>query len=394
MKHLVICGGGFAGVRLARKLKNKKDITISLINDSPYFRYYPAMYRAAAGFKMASARIPLEWMLIDHPRLSLYQDKVSGVDPVHKVITTASGGQLSYDYAVFALGSETTYFNIEGIPEHSYGMKSPDEVTELRQHLHNSITSNREADENYVIAGAGPAGVELAGGLGKYIKKIAKKHKAKNHKVRVYLVEAGPRILPMLSERNAKAVQRRLEKRGVKILTGTAVTRETASQLRTSHGTIKSHTVIWTAGTMNNRFFAAHPQQFELNKRGRVIVNNHLQTKDGLYVIGDNAATPHAGLALTAVEHANFIAKDIKARMHNKPRPKKYEKEPIVVVPIDDSWAALQYKQLALHGWVIAQVRRAADFIGYSDVLGHIKALSIWSNGEKTENNCSTCDKS
>jgi NADH dehydrogenase FAD-containing subunit len=145
---------------------------------------------------------------------------------------------------------------------------------------------------------------------------------------------------------------------------------------------------------MNNPFYASHPELFQLNEHGRVVVDKHLTTKDGLYVIGDSAATSGAGLALTAVEHANFVAKDIKARMHGKKRPTKYESTPIMVVPLDTSWAVLQYKSISLHGWVIAQVRRAADYIGYSDVLGHLKALTIWSNGERTENNCPVCDRS
>ena len=393
MKHVVIAGGGFAGVRLARQLNKQKDVNVTLINDSPDFRYYPAMYRAATGFKLGSARLPLEWMVLDQPRTDLFIDTVTSVDPHAKLITTASGQSISYDYAAFALGSVTTYFHIEGIPENSYGMKSPDEIARLRAHLHEHVTSGAEADQNYVIVGAGPAGCELAGGLGTYIKHIVKKHGVKKHSVNVWLVEAGPRILPMISEKQARAAHKRLEKHGVKILTGTTVTRETVSQLNTSQGPIKTHTVIWTAGTTNSPFFTAHPEVFERNIRGRVVVDKHLLTKDHLYVIGDNAATAHGGLALTAIQHANFTARDIKARIHGGTRPAKYETYPIAVIPIDRYWAVMQYRKFALHGWPVAMVRLAADYIGYADVLGYIKAFTIWSNGEKTENGCNVCDK-
>ncbi len=393
MKHVVIAGGGFAGVRLARKLRKHKDIHVSLINSSPDFRYYPAMYRAATGFKMGSARLPLEWMLLDAPRANLIIDEVSGLDPQQKVITTVSGQAYTYDYAVFSLGSVTTYFNIEGIHEHSFGMKTPDEIIRLRAHLHEKVTSNAEADENYVIVGAGPTGVELAGGLGAHVKRIAKRHRMSRHHVKVWLVEAGPRILPQISERAARKVQHRLEKLGVTILTGTTVTRETVHTLNTSHGTIRSHTVIWTAGTANNPFFSQHPQNFELNKRGRVVVNKHLQTHDGVYVIGDNAATPHSGLAYTAVHHGNFVARDIAARMRGSKRPKKFESEPIVVIPVDNNWSVLQYRKFHIAGRLVSLVRRAADYIGYMDILGPIKAFTIWSNTEHTENSCQICDK-
>ena len=394
MKHVVIAGGGFAGIRLARKLKKQKDINITIINDRPDFRYYPAMYRSATGFKLGASRLPLEWMLLDQPRTDLFIDTVNGVNPETKTVMTASGKAINYDYAVFALGSITTYFHIEGIPENSYGMKGPEEIAELRAHLHDKITSNDIADQNYVIVGAGPTGCELAGGLGTYINRIARKHKVKKHGVNVWIVEAGPRILPMLSESAAKAVQKRLEKHGVKILTGTTVTRETVSTLNTSQGPIKTHTVIWTAGTANNPFFAEHPDLFELNKRGRVVVDKHLLTRDHLYIAGDNAATNHGGLALTAVWHANFIGKDIVARIRGHGRPSKYESDPISVIPIDKSWAVLQYKKFSIHGWPVALVRLAADYIGYADVLGPIRAFTIWANTEKTENICTICDKS
>ena len=126
MKHVVIAGGGFAGVRLARKLKRQKDINVTIINDRPDFRYYPAMYRSATGFKLGASRLPLEWVLLDQPRTDLFVDSVARVDPKSKTITTASGKNITYDYAVFALGSVTTYFHIQGIPEHSYGMKGPE----------------------------------------------------------------------------------------------------------------------------------------------------------------------------------------------------------------------------------------------------------------------------
>lgn len=393
MKHVVIAGGGFAGIRVARKLSKQKDINVTIINDRPDFRYYPAMYRSATGFKLGASRLPLEWILLDQSRADLFVDSVNGVNPETKTIKLTSGKKITYDYAVFALGSITTYFHIEGIPENSYGMKGPEEITELRDYLHKQVTGKDEADQNYVIVGAGPTGCELAGGLGTYIKYIAKKHRVRKHGVNVWLVEAGPRILPMLTEGASRAAHKRLEKHGVKILTNTTVTRETASRLSTSRGPIKTHTVIWTAGTANNPFFAEHPDLFELNKRGRVVVDKHLMTRDHLYVAGDNAATAHGGLAVIAIEHANFIAKDIIARIHGRGRPTKYESSPISVIPIDNRWAVLQYGKLSVHGWPVALIRRAADYIGYADVLGPLRAFTIWSNSEKTENNCMICDK-
>ena len=393
MKHVVIAGGGFGGVRLARKLKNQKNVSVTLINNAVDFRYCPALYRAATGSKLGTARLPLEWMLLDTPRTSLVSDTVVSVDPIAKVIRTAGGQAITYDEAVFSLGSITTYFNIEGLHEHSYGIKTPEEVTQLRRHVHEKVTDKDLSDENYVIVGAGPTGVELAGGLGTYINNIARNHHVRKHKIQVWLVEAGPRILPQMTPRAARAVQKRLESLGVKILLSTAVTRETINSLKTSTGTIKTDTVIWTAGTANNPFFKEHPDVFNLNEKGRVVVNKHLQVSPHIYVIGDNAATPHSGLALTAIWHANFVSRDIKARSKNSKRPTTFEHAPIQVVPAGHGWAVLQYKRFVLHGRLIALVRLAADYIGYSDMLGTLKAMTIWSNSKKTEDDCDICNK-
>lgn len=395
MKHVVIAGGGFAGVHLARKLKSQKNISVTLINNSVDFRYCPALYRAATGAKIGSARLPLEWMLLDSPHADLLIDTVTKIDPGKKQISTAGGAIIDYDYAVMALGSVTTYFNIEGLHEHSYGIKTPDEVVRLRQHLHNKISQQADSTENIVIVGAGPTGVELAGGLGHYVRRIAKKHRVKKHRVKIWLVEAGPRILPQLSVGAARAVQKRLTKIGVKILTDTAVTKETINSLNTSDGTIKTHTVVWTAGTANNPFFQQQQEGiFIINPKGKVVVNKHLQSADDVYVIGDNAATLHSGLALTAVSHANFVAKDIKAQSKKRHRPNNFEHSPAQIVPIGNRWAVFQYKKLVLHGRIVSIIRKIADYVGYSDVLGILKALTIWANSENTEYACSVCIKS
>ena len=147
MKHVVIAGAGFAGVRLARKLRKQKNVTVTLINDSPDFRYCPSLYRAATGHKMGASRLSLEWMLLDTSNINFVVGKVSGIDSKNKSIKLSDGSEINYDFVVFALGSVTTYFNIEGLHKHSVGMKTTEEILELRQHVHDNIISDKEEDE-------------------------------------------------------------------------------------------------------------------------------------------------------------------------------------------------------------------------------------------------------
>ncbi len=394
MKHIVIAGGGFAGIKLARKLRKQKDIRITLINDFEYFRYSPALYRAATGFKIGIARLPIEWMLIDCNNVSVVIGRIIDLDKNKKQIKLEDGQKIDYDKVVFALGAVNNYFGIKGLNEYSYGVKTVQEAIELKAHIHNSLTQKaKAADENYVIIGAGPTGVELAGALGAYLIDVVKKHKLKHHLVKIYLVEAESRILPQMSEKASRKVNRRLTKLGVEILVNTTVKSETLSELNTSVGMIKSKNVIWAAGTQNNPFFKEHPEVFTLNKRGYVTVNQHLQVEPNIYVCGDNAATTYSGLAETAVRHANFIAKDIVARIHHTTRPKQYEKASMQVVPVGSRWSVFQYKSLVISGRLISLMRRFADIFGYTDVLGPIKALTIWSNSDRFEDDCPICNR-
>lgn len=393
MKHIVIAGAGFSGVRLARQLRKLSgDVRVTLINNSEDFRYSPALYRAVTGFKVGTARLPLEWMLLDSSNTNLVIGHVEKLDKDKKTIHLADGQAIQYDWVVMALGAVTTYFDIDGLHEHSYGVKTFEEIFELKHHIHDDLVNKTVADQNFVVVGAGPTGVELAGALGTYLKRIAKRHKIKHPHIQVYLVEAGPRILPQLSEKASKKVHRRLaEHLGIHVLTNTMVRSETAQTLKTSTGTIKTHDVIWTAGTSNNPLFKQHGDMFSFNNRGKINVNKHLQVASDIYVCGDNAATKFSGLAATAIRHANYIAKDIKARVRHKKRPMFRPKHPIQVVPAGNKWAVLQYRNFVLTGKIVGLVRRAADVVGYTDVLGILKAMTIWKETDRTEEYCNRC---
>ncbi len=332
-------------------------------------------------------------MLLDANNISIVIGKVKYVHRDSKRFKLEDGQTIEYDYAVLALGSVTTYFGIAGLDTHSFGVKSFEEVAELRHHIHSKLTDKDVKEQNYVIAGAGPTGVEVAGALGNYLKKINKKHKIRKSKINIYLVEAGPRILPQLTERGSRLAHKRLEKLGVTVLIDTAVKSETVNNLHTSSGPIKTHNVIWTAGTANNPFFKVNEKMFEFDVKGKVIANERLQVDSRLYVCGDNVSTPFSGLAQTAISHANYIAKDIKARLDKRKRSTQKDKNPITVIPIGNAYSILRYRKLILHGRYISLVRRMADVIGYTDVLGPLRALTIWSNSDKTEEHCRICNR-
>lgn len=394
MKHVVIAGGGFAGVRLARQLrKYPNDVTVTLINKTDDFRYSPALYRVASGFKVGIARIPIEWMLLDAENVNFVQGVVKKIDSRAQEFSLEDGRKIHYDYAVCSLGMVTTFFGIKGIGEHSFGVKSTDEIRQLKEHIHHSVTEERDSVQNYVVIGAGPTGVEVAANLGRYIQSIKKKHRYRHSTAQVHLVEAAPRVLQQMSERASKKAMRELHRRGVHVMTNTKVTSETSKNLRTSEGTILTENVIWTAGMANNPFYTDNPKEFQIVERGKVKVDGHLQVPPhkNIYVCGDNAATSFSGLAYTAVAHGNYLAKDIIRRIRGKHRPTHTDDYPIQIVPVG-TISILQYRNITISGSLVTIIRRLADLVGYSDVMGLQRALTIWRNDERLEEPaCAKC---
>jgi NADH dehydrogenase len=394
MIRVVIVGGGFGGARTVRKLRNNKQISVTLINETSDFRYSPAIYRAATGHKLGMVRLPLEWMLLGCSNAELVVGKAQKLDTKSKTISLDTGETYEYDYAVFSLGSITSYFGIKGLDGSSYGVKTPHEILELRRHLHSVMTQKKILEHNVVIVGGGPTGTEIAGAMQSYLNRIANNHQIRRpHHINVVIVEAAQRLLPTMLPKVSQKAQRRLTELGVKIMTNTKVEELDSRGLVTSSEVIKSHTVIWTAGTTINPFYDNNRQEFDINEHHKITVNERLQVEPSVYVIGDNAATPNSGTALTAVQHANFVAGDITSRVTGRKRPKKYHERSVNAIPVGESWAIIQYRKFVLSGRLASWLRRAADYIGYSDVLGVFRALTVWSYTDSEEQSCQNCQK-
>jgi NADH dehydrogenase len=138
---------------------------------------------------------------------------------------------LDYDIIVLGLGVVTNYFGIPGMEDFSYGIKSFDAIRRFKEHLHNQIEDERRPDLNYVIVGAGPTGIELAGALPEYLRKVMEIHGVKHKAVYIDLIEAAPRLLPRMPPSTSLRVASRLRRKGVKLFTDSAVQGVAADQL-------------------------------------------------------------------------------------------------------------------------------------------------------------------
>lgn len=385
MKVLIV-GGGFAGIRAAVELAKDKNNSVTLISDRPDFQYYPTLYSSATGRSHIESWAPLGEIFADHPNVTVYIDTIDKINADAKTVHGASGTTYHYATLIMAVGVVTSFFNIPGLETYAHGIKSEEQIRRLKQQLFVDIAEKRQLDKNYVVIGAGPTGVELAAALGTYITRLCRHYKVKHSSVRVRLIEAAPRVLPRSSERTSRKVAQRLKQLGVKIETNKKVERATAHRLIVSGKPIESHTVIWTSGVSNHPIFAAHPTIFTLAANGRVEVDKHLMAHPSIYVIGDNAATQYTGLAQTAVHDGVFVARNLQRKAHGKKlRPYK-PALPVSAIPVGRRWAVIEWRWIKLYGLLGSMIRRAADLIGYLDVMPIGTSLGAWRAARVYEN--------
>ncbi len=393
IKNIVIVGGGFAGVKAARELSNKPGFLVTLISDKDYFCYYPTLYHSATGHPGSESSIPLEQIFGKIKNVLVVKDTVTTLDVHDQAVTTASGAKYAYDELVLALGVVTSYFNIEGLEQNSFGVKSISEVEELKAHFHQLMIDDNQPDAHYVVVGAGPTGVELAAAMSSYLRTIAKNHKLKRRKISIDLVEAAPRILPRSTQKISKLVAKRLRKLGVTVRVGQKVEGASIDSLMANGQPIPSQTVIWTAGVTNHPFYKQHQSQLKLNDRGKVEVDARLQAAPHVYVLGDNAATQYSGLAQTAVHDGQFVAQNLLRAQQGQPMLEYQIGTPITVVPVGSGWAAVERGKYGFGGVIGGWLRRAADFVGYYDVLPLTSAWRLWTARHDHYEDCAVCRK-
>ncbi len=386
--HVVIIGAGFGGTKAALDLANDNRFKVTLVNDHNDFRYYPSLYRTATGGRRYISSVPLTEIFKDKP-IKLIIDKATKLERDKKTILTLNGYKLVYDSLVLALGVQTNYFGIKGLQEYSYGIKTVDEAERFKRHLHQQIIDQHHLDLNYVVIGGGPTGVELAGVLPAYLRTIAKKHGLKRPAVRVSLVEAAPRLVPRLPKDMGQAIARHLRRLKVKLYLDTTVLAESADMLTLDNKNLLSRTVIWTAGVTNHRFFADN--DFQLNKYGKVRVDQFLQAEPYIYVIGDNADTPYSGMAQTALNDGRYMADTLKQQLSGNDRPPYMAKKPIYVLPAGHKWAAVLWGKLRFYGRIGYALRRLADLVAYHDYEPWQLATKRWMAENDTEETCPVC---
>ncbi len=392
-QRIVIVGGGFGGIKTALELAKYTDkFDITLISERSDFWYFPTLYHTATGGTRHESSITIKHLL--HGKdVKFVEGTAESVDRAAKnlILKGKDKPAVPYDKLVLALGSVTNYFNIPGLPEFSYGVKSIGEAEELKRHLHQQIIDDGKPDLNYVIVGGGPTGIELAGNLGRYMQETLKRHGIDGRPVHVDLVEGAKHLMPRMPKSVGRAIERQLRSLGVKLYLGKAVQGETADELTVDGKPIRSHTVIWTAGQANNPFFTAN--SFTLSPRKKALVDEFLRSYDdrSIFIIGDNAETQYSGMAQTAVYDAEFVAANFVHELTGDPKLAYKPKKPVYVTPAGHRWAAVEWGNFHFYGLLGWWLREAADFVAFDGLEGPVGAAEQLTQSLGRQDLCSVC---
>ncbi len=338
---VVIVGGGFAGIAAAKGLAGAP-VDVLLIDRLNHSLFQPLLYQVAtAALGPSHVAQPIRHILRHAKNVTVYWDEVTGIDRSERLIHTQSGQLLPFDFLVLATGATHSYFGRDDWAQHAPGLKSIEDAFALRGRILGAFECaemqpmgpGRDAQLEFVIVGAGPTGVELAGALAELARhSLARDFRSvSSHCAKIKLVEAGPRILPSFDEKLAKAAHKSLERLGVEILTATRVTEIEAGRVRLGDQELKTETVIWAAGVQASP--AAQWLDVKPDQAGRVPVDKHLRIAEVpcVFVVGDTAAhrpvgaeRPLPGVAPVAKQMGSHVAKVIKSAVLQRPEPKPF----------------------------------------------------------------------
>ena len=389
--HVVIVGGGFAGLYAAKELGNAP-VKVTLIDKRNFHLFQPLLYQVATG-RLSPAEIcsPLRLVVGRNKNTHVILDEVVDIDPEQKQVIMREG-ILNYDHLIIGTGVSHHYFGNDQWEKDAPGLKSIENALDIRRKIFlafeeaEKLSSTKEKEEwlTFAIVGGGPTGVELAGAIAEIAYKTMKKdfQEIDTRKSRILLIEGMNRILPPYAEDLSQKAQESLEELGVEVLTSRMVTNIDNNTLTIRHGeeeeTIKARTILWAAGVKASGLSKVISDRTgaETDRAGRIIVEPDLSVKDhpSIFVVGDLANYPHQGdrplpgIAPVAMAQGQYVAKLIQAQKAGKALPKfKYvDKGSLAVIGDNHAVADLGFVKLsgffAWFVWVFAHVYYLIEF--------------------------------
>lgn len=387
-KRVVIIGGGFAGIALANKLKNKK-VQVVLIDKHNYHTFQPLLYQVATGgLEAGSIAYPLRKVIQEYDDFYFRLTSVKDIDTKNQKIISEIG-DLHYDYLVIATGSKTNYFGNKDIERNAMAMKTIPQSLNIRslilENFEQAVLTNDQTERNalinFVLVGAGPTGVELSGALAEMKKAILQKDypDLDISKMQINLIQAEGRVLNTMSEKSSAEAEKFLEKLGVKIWKNVRVTNYDGRIVTTSADVnFETATVIWTAGVQGAPI-AGLSDEAMIERGNRIRVNEFNQVKgyDNIFALGDIAVMEsedyprgHPMMAQPAIQQGKLLGDNIIKLIQNKAMKPFQYKDKGSMATIGRNLAVVdlpKYHFSGVFAWFVWMIVHLFSLIGFKN---------------------------
>lgn len=372
-KHIVIVGGGFAGVYMAKALGNKKGIKVTLVDKNNYNFFPPLLYQVSTGMlDISSISIPFRSLFMGKDNLFFRIGELEEVIPEqNKILLTT--GEMHYDALVIATGTKSNYFGMDNIEKNALPMKTVNDAIKLRNFLimqgekytYCTDAAEKRKMRNIVISGAGPSGVEIAGMIAEMRNRKLMDIYAElvNEQLIIYLVDGAPTVLPPMSEKSQRYTLQTLKNMGIHVLLNKMVCDFKDDKVYFKDGeTIETKTLIWTAGVTGIRFKGIPETSYQNGNRLLVDAFNKVYKTDNIYAIGDaclqlsdlNFPKGHPQLGSVAQQQGKALAEIFIAMVENKKaHPFKYnDKGAMAIIGDKKAVADMTFPKTTYTGWL------------------------------------------
>jgi len=341
-KRILIAGGGFAGLKLATKLAHS-NFQVVLIDKNNFHQFQPLFYQVAtAGLEPSAISFPLRKIFQKSKNVFIRVAEITNINTQNQEVLT-SLGSISYDILVLAMGVDTNFFGMKHIAQKAIPMKSVAEALSLRNNiLQNFEDALIESDDELqkalltiVVVGGGPTGVEVSGTLAEMRKFILPKDypELDFSKMKIYLVEAGGRVLSGMTEKSSRQASIYLHNLGVNVICNAQVSDYDGEKVSIRDGIqISAKTLVWAAGVSGKMTAGLNPDLYVRGNRIKVNSFNQVEGYDNIYAIGDNAymteenyPNGHPQVATPAIQQGRLLALNLIRLQKNKPmKPYSY----------------------------------------------------------------------
>lgn len=383
--------------------KKREEADITLIDKNSYHLFTPLLYEAASVCGIAKDPFSVKLKktisvpfgdIFDGKNIRFIQAEALKIDLSGRLITTGGGENLPFDYLVLALGGQASDFGVRGVREYACQFKNIEDALLVNQKIEETVKeiaeNKKQSPVEILICGGGFTGVELAAEITGHVKKIAKQYRIKGglERARIKLFEAGPKILPMIPDKEREKISNRLTRLGVAIMENSAIEEVGADFVKLKNGqTVHGDLVIWTAGIKANEILKS-VNGLSLTDRGKVVVDGSMAARSfqNVFAVGDiiefidpQTQKPVPAQAYSAVDQGKIAAKNIFNMIRKKPLCSYKPFVGVWISPVGGKFAVAYLRKgcvpKGLAGWIVRQI---VDLRYFLSILPLKKAFALF----------------